>query len=151
MSPRASALLLGVAVMLAGCPAERAPESLETEEVGAPIDAELSFEEDRQAVQRAPTLSGVLPSDFPSDFPLYKPATVVDFGDLGAGRYYVALFSPDPKAKVESYVNAAAPRAGWSLRSASPDAGEFDFRGHGRSVRVRISSAAGGTEMRVEY
>jgi hypothetical protein len=150
MSGRTTAPVLLVALALAGCPAERAPEELETEQVGGPIDAELSFEEDRRAVQRAPTLSGVLPSDFPADFPLYKPATVVDFGEVGSG-WYVVLFTPDGRSAVQQFVNAAAPRAGWSLQSAEPDRGAFVFRNAGRTVRVAVSDESGGTELRIEY
>ena len=142
---------IGVAVLAGGCRPDSAPQELETVEVSGPLDAELSFEEDVQAARRAPELAGVLPSDFPVDFPVYKPASVVDFGALGAGRYYVVLFTPDARLEVDRFVNAAAPRAGWSLRSAEQDAGRSVFSKGGWTMRVQISAAAGGTELRFEY
>ena len=148
---RSSAVLMLTLALLGGCQPSGDPETLETEEVTERLDVDLSFEEDRQAVRRAAELSGVLPSDFPSDFPVYKPSTVVDFGDLEGGRYFVVLFTPDRRATVEQFVNSAAPGAGWSLQSASPDTGEFAFRSGARSVTTVTSEESGGTEVRIEY
>lgn len=145
------ACMAAVAGLLGGCRPDSSPQELETMEVTGPLDAELSFDEDIQAVQRAPELSGVLPSDFPADFPIYKPASVVDFGELGGGRYYAVLFTPDNRRKVDRFVNAEAPRAAWSLRSSERDAGRSVFSKGGLTMKVEVSAAKGGTELRFEY
>ena len=80
------AVVVALAWLGAGCRPDASPQELKTVEVASPIDADLSFDDDIQPAGRAPELSGVLPSDFPADFPVYKPASVVDFGDLGGGR-----------------------------------------------------------------
>jgi len=143
--------LIGLAVFAGGCRPDSSPQELETVEVTGPLDADLSFDEDTQAKQQAARLSGALPSDFPADFPIYLPASVVDFGELGGGRYFVVLFTPDDRRAVDRFVNAAAPRAAWSLRSAERDAGRSVFSKAGRTVRVDVSAARGGTELRFEY
>lgn len=151
MTRRSILGLVLLTLISGGCRPAGEPRELDTEDVSGPIDAELSYVEDTQAVQRAPELSGVLPSDFPEDFPIFKPATVVDFGELGDERYYVTLFTPESRASVERLINGAAPRSGWSLQSASPEAGEFVFRSRGRTVVTRMSNEVGGTEIRLEY
>jgi len=145
------ACMAALAGLVGGCRPDSAPQELETMEVTGPLDADLSFDEDTQAVQRAPELSGVLPSDFPADFPVYLPASVVDFGELGAGRYYAVLFTPDDRRKVDRFVHAEAPRAAWSLRSAEQDAGRSVFSKGGRTMKVEVKAAKGGTELHVEY
>lgn len=132
------ATLALLALACGGRAAERGVAELETEEVPEPIDAGISLENDVQARDPGEAVAGVLPGEFPADFPVYSPASVVDFG---AG--YVELHSPDPPSAVRAWLAAAAARSGWS--GANP------YTKAGRTVTVDITGAAGGTTIRATY
>ncbi len=154
-APRSAlAVLLGVAVSaLLGCSdPEREGASrpdLETVEVAPSPDAALSTADDPQAVRRPPEVAGVLPSDFPPDVPLYRPSSLVDFGEDPTGRPYVLFFTPDPPGQVEARLGADLERQGW--RAAGGAGGLRRFRNEGREVTVGVSRASGGTEIRLTY
>lgn len=128
---------LALALACAG-PAEKKTAKLETEEVPEPIDAGISLQNDVQAKAPGESVAGVLPGDFPADFPVYSPASVVDFGPG-----FVELHSPDPSAKVRAWLVASAARAGWS--------GGGPYTKAGRTVTVDVSGAAGGTTLHISY
>ncbi|MEZ5330762.1 MAG: hypothetical protein R2991_01640 [Thermoanaerobaculia bacterium] len=136
---RRPALILLLAVAL-GCGAapEKKTLELETEEVSEPIDAGMSLEDDVQAKATSESLAGVLPSDYPSDFPVYRPSSVVDFGPG-----FVELHTPDAPAAVRRWLAASAARAGWS--------GSGPYTKAGRTVTVDVTGSAGGTTLRLSY
>lgn len=140
----ASALALAIACAPDGAP-ERS-EALEMEEVSASLDDELSLDSDEIGERpAAEELSGVLPEDFPPGLPVPAPASVVDLGSAGAGRY-VELFSAEPIDRVRSDWLERLRAAGWSA-SALPGT----VSNAGRQVRIEMSSEGGGTSMRLEY
>lgn len=137
----ARALVVLLLLLALGCgtrEAGREVPKLETEEVPEPVDAGISLENDVQARAPGKAVAGVLPGDFPPDFPVYSPATVVDFGPG-----FVELLSPDPPATVRAWLAASAARAGWS--------GGNPYSKAGRTVTVDISASSGGTTLRASY
>ncbi len=138
-------LLLAAALLasFAGCREAAPPAQLATEEVGASPTDHLGPDGDRVAEARAPELVGVAPSSFPSDFPLFAPASVVDFG--GAGPRFLHLRTTEPRSAVERFLLRRAPAAGWSERGGAWHKGEAE-------VRVRIEQRrAGDTLIVLEY
>lgn len=125
------------------------PVELETVDVSPTIDAELSTENDLQAVRRTPTLSGVLPGGVPADLPLVVPASVVDFGPAGGGRAYLELDTGRPPAEVRAWLGERLPAAGWTI-SAIGEAG-LEARKGPRRVGYRLTDLAPGTRIRVDY
>lgn len=124
------------------------PVELETVDVSPTIDAELSTENDLQAVRRTPTLSGVLPGGVPADLPLVVPASVVDFGPAGGGRAYLELDTGRPPAEVRAWLGERLPAAGWSVAA---DAGGLSATSGTRRVRYGLTDLAPGTRIRLEY
>lgn len=121
-----------------------APGEVETVEVGPALDASLTTAGDAQAKPRPAGFSGILPGDFPSDIPTYRPATLADFGDAGGGRRYVLFQTPDSMARAAPAYRAALKGRGWS------GAGESYSKG-GRSIAVAFEDARPGTRIRLEY
>lgn len=136
---RVAPILLLALGLGCGAPAEKKTLELRTEEVPEPIDAGISLENDVQAkAPSAESVSGVLPGDFPTGFPVYRPASVVDFGPG-----FVELHTPDTPAAVRRWLAASAARTGWS--------GSGPYSKAGRTVTVDVSAAAGGTSLRISY
>jgi hypothetical protein len=131
-------LLLLLAVVGCGGESERGSLELETETVPEPVDAGISLENDVQAKPPGEAVAGVLPGDFPPDFPVYSPASVVGFGPG-----FVELHSPVPPATVRAWLTAATARAGW--------AGSGPYSKQGRTVTVEVTASAGGTTLRFTY
>lgn len=143
--------LLAVAILAGGCAAPEPAEPLvmETEEVGAPIDAELSTEDDLKARPRRETLSGVIPGDFPPDLPVMTPASVVDFGPAAGGRGYLEIDTGRSPDQVRAWLGQALPAAGWTVRSIGSGRLEAS-KGTGR-VSYELRDLAPGTRIRIEY
>lgn len=138
-----------VALCLLACapepPEQEGLPPLETEVVEPPPEAAIDPSLDAQAPQRqAAGLAGAVPSDFPSDFPLYRPATVIDFGESAAGRRTLALRTPDPPAAVRSHLEAELVALGWTREGDRWSSG-------GRTVTMRIEPLPGGSRIDLEY
>jgi hypothetical protein len=129
-------------VLLVACgerTATPARRELETVEVPSAIDAGISLADDVQAKPVGERVTGVVPSDFPEDFPIHSPSAVVDFGPG-----FVELTSTDPLAAVRQGIAAAARAAGWQEASGR-------YRKGGRSVTVSLGSISGVTTIRLNY
>jgi hypothetical protein len=136
-----AALAAALLASSCGAPAERpADGELETAELPPAIDAGISLADDVQARPVGKRVAGVMPSEFPGDFPVYSPAAVVDFGPG-----FVELTSTDSRAAVEAGIGAAARAAGWQAQ------GGGRYRKGGRSVSVSLGSISGVTTIRLEY
>jgi hypothetical protein len=136
-------LVLVVGILATGC-AEKEPVDprqipLETEEVGAGFDDGLSLEADAKGRPRKVESAGVVPGDFPSDFPIHQPSTVIDFG---AG--FVEFSARQSPAAVRDGLRRRAVAAGWS---EGPDG----FSKSGRSVRLEVTGDGELARIRVEY
>jgi hypothetical protein len=100
------------------------------------------------APERRDAFSGVLPSDFPADLPLYNPSNLTDFGSEGGGRF-VLLFTPDAATMVRDGMRGELARSGWALIDGNDERGTW--RRGSRSVILDIQDARPGTEIRIEY
>jgi hypothetical protein len=89
-------------------------------------------------------VSGVLPSDFPRDVPLYSPSSLVDFGEGPSGPF-VLFFSPDPADGVLQQLRRELSGRGWEAGE------EATWHKGNRQVRVLVRGEPTGTEIRVEY
>jgi hypothetical protein len=140
-----------LALLLAACagPDAGEPGELELIEVAPSRTSVLTTDYDVAAAPQSRTaFSGVLPSDFPDDLPLYDPSTLTDFGGEGGGRY-VILFTPDATTMVRDRMRGELARSGWTLIDGDTESGTWRRGSH--SVIMYISDARPGTEIRVEY
>ncbi len=145
----ALALTLLAGALLSSCSAKPPAEddSLATEDVAPGL--ELSIDEDTQATARKPSLSGVLPGDFPQDLPLHLPASLIDFSQEDDPERSITLFSPDPSSKVRASLEAKLAAAGWSL---SPEgAGSWTLGKGSRRAHLSVEDARPGTQVRIRY
>jgi len=141
-------ILCFVSVMALGCPKsaqETGPEPLESEEVGAPVDASVTTEFDVQARSSQEIVGAALPADFPRDLPLYSSSSVINYGPVDADRRFVELSVPAQPGTVERRYNAQIEAAGWR-----PGAGG-EFLRSGRRVVVTYREGTPGTWVRIEY
>jgi hypothetical protein len=148
-----SKLLVVVIVLGAACdrsaPKQQKIKELETVEVGGGPDAALTTELDQKARQVAIEVGGVLPSDFPSDLPVFSPSSVVDFGQLPTGGGFVEVDSPVPVDEVRSSLATLLQRSGWSVEAIG-DAGNTYSKG-GHRVRLTLTDLTSATRIRYEY
>lgn len=141
-------------LVFAACGGKTAPggdgsEALETVEVDEGPEAGLTTEFDEYAAPRPSSeMAGVLPSDFPSDVPVFSPSSVVDFGSPDTQRY-VELDTSAPTEGVRAALISQLSEAGWSSSSATGDAMVFTKAGH--RLRVVLEGLSGGTRIRYEY
>lgn len=134
-------------VVAAGC-GRRAGEGeggLESGEVPPPPDAGLVVED---AAPAAPAeiggLAGVLPSDFPRDVPVPRPASVVD---LGPG--WVVLYTVDAVDTVRERLDTALRARGWT---PSGDEGALRrYRSGERQLEVTVAPGPGGAQVRLAW
>lgn len=124
-------------------------KELETVEVGAGYDANLSTEADKRERRVTADMGGVLPSDFPSQMPIFTPSSIVDFGQPGGSDNYVVVDTPVPRNEVASLLATRIERAGWSV-DAIGDEGTIYIR-EGRRVRVILNDLGSGSRIRYEY
>lgn len=136
-----------VLALLGGCrkdPGEE-PDPLEAVDVVPALEIETA--EDPTEAERPPALVGLLPSGFPTDMPLYLPASLVDWGTGDGGRY-VDLLTPHGRGRVERELMALVRSGGWSATGAG---GGWLLRKGGQQVRLRIEDGNPGTLYRFEY
>jgi len=122
---------------------------LETVEVDEGPEAALTTEYDEFAAPRpAQEMAGVLPSDFPSDVPIFSPSSLVDFGSPG-GERYVELDTSAPMNGVRASLESQLSNAGWRSTGSSGEARVFTKAG--RELRVVLQDLSAGTRIRYEY
>ena len=120
---------------------------IETVDVRPSRTSVLTTAYDEAAPERREAFSGVLPSDFPGDLPLYDPSNLTDFGRED-GRF-VLLFSPDAATMVRDRMRAELARSGWTLIDGAAERGTW--RRGSQSVVIAITDARPGTEIRIQY
>lgn len=139
---RCALLLCGA--LIACSPDRGSKDSLETVEIGGAVDEGLTLEEDVQAEQTGPGLAGALPGGFPADFPVYRPASVTDFGETEDGEF-VEIAVPSALADIDAWLDRSAAAEGWST------AGDGLYTKGERAVRVHLSEGVTGTTVRIDY
>jgi len=148
-----SARTLGVAVLMAtsACSpapppsAEKAPE-LATVEVTAAPDAAYSTADDRVERRADPNaLAGALPDGFPSDIPVYRPSSLVDFTPRPEGGFTVVFASPTAASTVAAALSQRLAAAGWQAGTAG------HWTKPGRKLRLAVESTAAGARFRIEF
>ncbi|MEJ2084792.1 MAG: hypothetical protein P8Y44_03840 [Acidobacteriota bacterium] len=145
-------IILTVASIFIGCakPAEDPGiTELETVEVGAAPDAELSTELDEQARQVSIDVGGELPNDIPSDLPIYSPSSLVDFGEIDSRRRYIAVDTSAVPSRVRSDLTSQLAAVGWELSTGTET--ELVLAKSGHSLTVVIEDLKPGTRLRYEY
>ena len=142
--------ILGSALLLFGCPKQEEPGEgeIETVDVVPGRTSLLTTAYDETAPVRQEAFSGVLPSDFPPDLPLYDPSSLIDFGDAGGARY-VLLFTPDTTTMVRDRMSSELSSSGWTRIDGNAERGTY--RRGSQSVILEMRDANPGTEIRVEY
>ena len=145
--------LVAAVILVPACdrsaPKQQKFQELETVEVGGGPDAELTTELDEKARQVAVEVGGVLPSDFPSDLPVFLPSSVVDFGQLPAGGSFVEVDSPVPVDEVRSSLASQLQRSGWSVEAIGGASNTYSKGGH--RVRLTLTDLTSATRIRYEY
>ncbi len=143
-------LAAGLLAPVAACQRQQRaePPPLETVDVAPRLDAELSTEDDLVAVRRAPEIAGIVPEGVPPELPLFRPSSVIDFGDLPGGRAYVTFDTVRGPPEVRRWLGERLPAAGWSVAA---DAGGLSATSGTRRVRYGLTDLAPGTRIRLEY
>ncbi|MEL7060495.1 MAG: hypothetical protein AAGN46_10755 [Acidobacteriota bacterium] len=153
LSGRRAAGALGVALLVAlltaACTGEGkhadTPAPLEAEDVvGLPSP---SIEDDVQAPPPAARLSGVLPTDFPEDLPVFVPASLIAFGDSASGRD-ATLLTNRGLAEVRSGLGAQLDAAGWQRRAVGDG---FELTKGARRASIRLESDGSATTILYQY
>ena len=125
--------------------AERAPE-LATVEVTAAPDAAYSTADDRVERRADPNaLAGALPDGFPSDIPVYRPSSLVDFTPRPEGGFTVVFASPTAASTVAAALSQRLAAAGWQAGTAG------HWTKPGRKLRLAVESTAAGARFRIEF
>ena len=148
-----AALVAALPFLLLACgggPEPDRDQPLETVEVGAPPDAELTLDEEVQAEVRRIRTGGVLPADFPSDFPTYPRSSLVDFGVSPAGDRFLLFDSGSRADEVEEAMLGLLRRAGWEPAAGSGGPGAA-YGKRGRVVRMEIRPQKAGSAILLYY
>lgn len=147
-------LALAAAALAPGCGApagDDGPPPLETEEVTPPPDAGLTWEDDpRAAPPAAEDAAGVLPSGYPAEIPLYRPASIVDMEQRADGSGYVEIVSPSPPEAVADHFESVLRGAGWR-RGGSGKGGASSWSRGGRVLEVSMEADGAGSRARIEF
>lgn len=136
-------------VVLGGCgSADETEGQIEVVDVAPGRTSTLTTAYDEVSQRRPENSVGVLPSDFPDALPVYRPASITDFGDANSHRF-VLFFSPDEPSMVRQRMARELDRTGWALIDRGGERGTYRRGSH--SVILDIREARPGTEIRVEY
>lgn len=122
-------------------------EALAIEEVGGPIDAELSTEDDPRGRRRSESRQ-VLPPGFPADLPLPTGVRITEGNPREARN--VVLF--DSEAGAENLAvdwAALLETGGWSVERAGA-LSLVATRGD-RSIAASVTRTGSGSRLRIEY
>ncbi len=125
-----------------------AGEILATEEVGGPIDAELSTEADPRGRSRVES-GRVLPPGFPAEVPIPAGASVVGQGPSEDGKSFVVLRTSVPAASLAASWASLLEVEGWSVHRS----GEFMLEAAktGLAITTTVTPAAAGSQLRIVY
>lgn len=149
---RMSSVCMALLLLVYGCskPArDQGITELDTVEVGDASDAEFSTEFDEQARQVVTEAAGVLPTDIPLDVPIHSPSSLVDFGEAGEQRRYVAVDTSANVRKIRREIVSELASAGWELSNDTEPRMEFSKAGN--SLSVVVQDLKPGTRLRYEY
>ncbi len=138
-------LLLVAALAMPGCFGGHGESSDVKEIIDVRDLPQVDTSQDPQAEARKPSLVGILPSDFPSDLPLYLPASLVDFG---ANPRSVDLLSPDAPGRVRPELFRLIRGSGWIVQESG---GSASLSKGSRQVRLIVREEQPGTLYRFEY
>ena len=146
LRPTMSAASLALAL---GCapPAEKAsaPADLQTVEVTAAPDAALSTASDAQERRVTSALAGALPDGFPSDLPVVRPASLVDYAEAKDGGHVAAFDTTEPPAATRSFLEGRLRAAGYR------EAGGGVWTKPGRRVALAIQPTGAGSRFIYQY
>ena len=136
-------------IAVACAPEPRAPRELviETEDVGAPVDSELSTDRDEKG--RVPVADDfILSGEVPEGLPLHRPARLVGSGEAAGGRSFLVFHASAEPEAVRGGLARRLPDAGWATTGGADTL--TATRGPDRVV-FTFGSLDPGTEIRVEY
>lgn len=145
------ALLVGGSGLGCAETAEKSDEpALETVEVSPTL--EVATQDDPQAKPRPVELVGILPTGFPSDLPIYLPASVVDFGAATGGYQQAELLTSHPLTQVVSTLEQKLRQNGWTITPGNgPRAKQKRLSKGNRDAWLEARDARPGTIFRYEY
>ena len=143
-------LLLGV-FAVSGCdaprpPAEPAKQELPTVEVTAAPDAAYSTADDR--IERRRTeggIAGALPDGFPTDIPVFRPSSLVDFTAGATGGGAIVFATPTGASDVTAAMAIRLRSAGWQ------EAGGGGWTKAARRLRLLVEATPAGSRFRIEF
>ncbi len=142
--------LIAVGAGCGGRQDEGVVDRLETVEVGPAVDVELSTEFDEQAEPDAPEVAGVLPTDFPTDFPLYAPSSLIDYGEAADGLRFLEFDAPADCQEVSRWLVSELAAAGWRGQGSQQEAAGVFTKGE-RHAELHTISRSPGCGIRIEY
>lgn len=149
---RLGSIVMALLLLAFGCSKSARDQGiteLDTVEIGEAPDAGFSTEFDEQARQVVTEAAGVLPTDIPLDVPIHSPSSLIDFGEAGEQRRYVAVDTSANVSKIRQKVVSELASAGWELSSdADP---RMEFSKAGNSLIVVVEDLRPGTRLRYEY
>lgn len=138
--------------VLAGCRGgDTSSDSTPTIDVEPAL--EVPTENDPKEVPRKSSgLSGVLPGGFPSDVPLFLPASLVDYGEQD-GMHYVELVAATQRAKAEQGLRGLLVDRGWTVVEELADGtpGSLRLSKDERRIRVVFLDKGPGAHYRILY
>ena len=126
--------------------AEKAePAELPTVEVTAAPDAALSTASDAQERRVTSAIAGALPDGFPSDLPVMRPSSLVDFAERAEGGYVAAFDTTEPPAATRAFLEGRLRSAGFR------DAGGGIWTKPDRRVVLTIQPTGAGARFSYQY
>ena len=111
-------IIISIVIMISGIAAGYAiyySANKAVKDAGLDINAKdktVTVNKDGQSVSLGENAK--LPSDFPSDVPIYEPSDVVASLHNEEHSYSASLLSPDSASKVSSYYASELPKQGWT-------------------------------------
>ena len=116
--------------------------------MAAGVDSAIRPEDDIKAEVRSRGLLGVLPGDFPDDFWVYRPASIVDLGSAPGGRGTVSLRIMARLEAVSKRVRDEEASRGWLVEG---DHSALTFSKGDRRIDVSMEVKGRETWMTIEY
>ena len=140
-----------MAAISLGCsqPRDSGGEVLETVDVAEGVDSQIRPEDDIQAEQREREFLGVLPGDFPDDFWVYRPGSIVDLGSEAGGRAFVALRTLGSLEDVRERLIKEERARGW--QESAVGSSLVSFTKEDRRIDLALERKGNETWIRIEY
>ena len=143
---------LGLTVVSGGCSSEdkasREEEVLTTEDIGGPIDAELSTDEDPRGRRRSQS-SAVLPPGFPAGLPLPAGVSLAESRPGGAGNGVVVFDSPKPAETLAVDWLSLLEAEGWIVNR--PSELVISARRGEQAITATIFPSGSASRLRISY